>query len=239
MKITFDLDLDKFEDRLFAESMISKYNHLGKPTPQPPASLQIHTPTTDKAQGSDAVTVWTSSDENVEEALKSLGPDVDVKGVMVDYKEPSDVEKTVEKKASDDGTDFVIKVPDEVPICDPAILGQAIKEKLQEQKEEIAKPKKEKPEPSEEQARAIAVDAKKNNKEKPAAKKPEKSESGKKIRLLMLEACKLPDVDIAAVNEAIYSACDVVASKDVKPDQADTAVAAIQALIDGAKGGKA
>ena len=54
----------------------------------------------------------------------------------------------------------------------------------------------------------------------------------------MLEACKLPDVDIAAVNEVIFAACDVTALKDIKPDQADTAVAAVQALID-SKGGEA
>jgi hypothetical protein len=174
--------------------------------------LQIHTPTTDKIndRAEKGITVHTTpGNETI--AIESLT------GVMAEGETVQEV--------------IVDKKPAEKPAEKTA---EAIAEEVAT-KADAAEPNKGKP-PTE---RTAGKPAKKESKKKePVAAKPDKSESGKKLRLLMLQACKFPDVEIKDVNDAIFTACDVKALKDIKPEQADAAIAAVQALID-AKGGTA
>lgn len=123
--------------------------------------------------------------------------------------------------------------------------GETIQQVVVDSKPETAKkvtplpeehflPKAEEPKPEKPKA-----EKPKKEKKEQAAKKPDTTEAGKKIRLLMLEACKLDGVAIVDVNNAIFEACDVTALRDIKPEQTDQAIAAVQALIDGSKGGEA
>jgi hypothetical protein len=202
MKVTFEFDLEKREDRQEYSRLMSQNASIYS-SQLPPASLQIHTPTTDKIndRAEKGITVYTT-EGNETVALDSLSEVIaegeHVEEVVVDEKpEIKETVKMVELEPTD---------------------VEKVEEAVEKKKVEESKPKK--------------------ATKKATAKKPDKSESGKQIRKLMLEACKLPDINIAAVNEAIFTACDVTALKDIKPDQADKAMAAIKALID-SKGYKA
>lgn len=231
MKITFEFDLEKHEDQQAYNQLLAQNTCYARPDepqgtghvwrgPSPFQGLADHLdgPVTEPSDKPPAdLQIHTPTTDRVNDRAE--------KGITV-YTSPGNETVAVESLAGvmAEGETVGEVIVDEKPAEKPA---EKTAEEIAEEvatKADAAEPKK---------------PAKKESKKKePVPAKPDKSESGKKLRLLMLQACKFPDVEIKDVNDAIFTACDVKALKDIKPEQADAAIAAVQALID-SKGGTA
>lgn len=225
MKITFEFDLEKHEDQRAYNQLLAQNSSHVKPNFPYPDPDGIYAEQISYFNRTEEPSDKPPADLQIHTPTTDKINDRAEKGITV-HTTPGNETIAIESLTGvmAEGETVQEVIVDEKPAEKPAEkTAEAIAEEVAT-KADAAEPKK---------------PAKKESKKKePVAAKPDKSESGKKLRLLMLQACKFPDVEIKDVNDAIFTACDVKALKDIKPEQADAAIAAVQALID-AKGGTA
>lgn len=211
MKITFEVDLTKFEDRMFVASLIQRQES------QPPMGLQIHS-------GKDIrtpMTVW-CSDEKLDEAVASLN-----KG---------DSCGEIQHESTDDPTKTPVSEPVQAePVKD--ILTQYIPKKVAQDgtqdttKDDTQETKKEVPKTS--------PAAEKSSSDKtPDLQKHTSSDNGIRIRELMLQASEIDGVNITEAKEVVKTAVGVSNLREMPADKAPVAIKALEAFVDDKKEGK-